>query len=33
MGSLGQLLGMLPGAASAFGDGDLSDEAWPGWKR
>jgi signal recognition particle subunit SRP54 len=30
MGSLGQLLGMLPGAASAFGDGDLSDEALVG---
>lgn len=30
MGSLGQLLGMLPGAASAFGDGDLSDEALTG---
>jgi signal recognition particle subunit SRP54 len=30
MGSLGQLLGMLPGAASAFGDGDLSDEALAG---
>jgi len=30
MGSLGQLLGMLPGAASAFGAGDLSDEALGG---
>jgi signal recognition particle subunit SRP54 len=27
MGSLGQLLGMLPGAASALGAADLSDEA------
>ncbi len=27
MGSLGQLLGMLPGAASALGSADLSDEA------
>ncbi len=27
MGSLGQLLGMLPGAASAFGSAELSDEA------
>jgi len=30
MGSLGELLGMLPGAASAFGAGDLSDEALAG---
>ena len=30
MGSLGELLGMLPGAASAFGAGDLSDEALVG---
>ena len=30
MGSLGQLLGMLPGAASAFGSADLSDEALVG---
>jgi signal recognition particle subunit SRP54 len=30
MGSLSQLLGMLPGAASAFGAGDLSDEALAG---
>jgi signal recognition particle subunit SRP54 len=28
MGSVGQLLGMLPGAASAFGAGELSDEAF-----
>ena len=27
MGSLGQLLGMLPGAASALGSADVSDEA------
>lgn len=30
MGSLGQLLGMLPGAASVIGAGDVSDEALTG---